>query len=56
VASEPASAGEPIYKKWWFWTGVGVVVAGTVLAIWAAYPSSSNPCSGTGLGNCLEVK
>jgi len=27
---------EPIYKKWWFWTGVGVLVAGgAVLGAWA---------------------
>jgi hypothetical protein len=56
VAPEPAGVDQPIYKKWWFWTGVGaVVVAVTVTAImWPQ--SSSNPCSGTGLGSCLEVK
>ncbi|MBM4355318.1 MAG: PEGA domain-containing protein [Deltaproteobacteria bacterium] len=27
----------PVYKKWWFWTGVGVLVAGgAVLGAWAA--------------------
>jgi hypothetical protein len=27
---------EPIYKKWWFWTGIGVLVAGgAVLGAWA---------------------
>jgi len=57
AAPAPASAGEPIYKTWWFWTGVGaVVVAATVTTILFAYHPSSNPCSGTGLPNCVEVK
>ncbi|HJX66909.1 MAG TPA: tetratricopeptide repeat protein [Polyangia bacterium] len=56
AAPEPASAGQPIYKTWWFWTGVGaVVVAGTVTAILFAYRPSSSACSGTGL-SCVEVK
>ena len=55
LAPEPTSAAQPIYKKWWFWTGVGaVVVAGTVTALLLTRQSSS-PCSGTGL-NCWEVK
>lgn len=29
---QPVEAGSPIYKKWWFWTGIGVVVAGGVIA------------------------
>jgi hypothetical protein len=28
-APEPART--PIYKTWWFWTGVGAVVAGSVV-------------------------
>jgi tetratricopeptide (TPR) repeat protein len=31
VTEEPRS--KPIYKKWWFWTAVGAVVAGSVVAI-----------------------
>jgi ribosomal protein S20 len=57
AAPEPADAGQPIYKKWWFWTGVGaVVVAGTVTAILLATHSSSSPCGGTGLSHCVEVQ
>ena len=26
-----AAAGEPIYKKWWFWTVLGAVAAGVVI-------------------------
>jgi hypothetical protein len=29
------SSGGPITSKWWFWTGVGVVVAGGVAVTWA---------------------
>ena len=33
-APPPAAAEQPIYKRWWFWAGVGaVVVAGTVTAL-----------------------
>jgi tetratricopeptide (TPR) repeat protein len=55
VTPEPASAEQPIYKKWWFWTGVGaVVVAGTVTAIMLTR-QSSNPCGVTSL-TCWEIK
>jgi hypothetical protein len=57
AAPEPASAGQPIYKTWWFWTGVGaVVVAGTVTAILFAYHPSNSACSGAGLPSCVEVR
>jgi tetratricopeptide (TPR) repeat protein len=33
VASPPAAPErKPVYKRWWFWTGVGAVVAGGVVA------------------------
>lgn len=32
---------KPIYAKWWFWTGIGVAVAGTVTAVIAANTSRS---------------
>ncbi len=37
---EPMFAG-PVYKKWWFWTAVGVVAVGSATAIGAA--AGSNP-------------
>jgi tetratricopeptide (TPR) repeat protein len=40
---------KPVYKKWWFWTGLGVVAAGAGVGIYAA-SSGSNPPS-TDLGN-----
>jgi hypothetical protein len=30
VAPPVAEADRPVYKKWWFWTGIGAVVAGGV--------------------------
>jgi hypothetical protein len=55
VPAEQTSIDQPIYKKWWFWTGVRVVVAaGTVTALLLTH-QSNNPCSGTSL-HCLEVQ
>jgi hypothetical protein len=40
VAKVERSGGVPLYKKWWFWTAVGVVVVGSATAIGvAAAPS-----------------
>lgn len=42
VVKEEASGGEPVFKKWWFWTAVGVVAVGGVSAgVVAAQPRSS---------------
>jgi tetratricopeptide (TPR) repeat protein len=32
TATAPPAESEPIYKKWWLWTAVGVVVVGGVVA------------------------
>jgi hypothetical protein len=32
-AGEPAPSSSPFYKKWWFWTGVGVVLLVGVAAV-----------------------
>ena len=32
VVAQPAPRPTPVYKKWWLWTAVGVVVAGAVVA------------------------
>jgi len=55
VTPDAESMHPPIYKTWWFWSGVGAVaVAGTVTALLLAHGSTS-PCSGAG-APCLEVK
>jgi tetratricopeptide (TPR) repeat protein len=45
---------KPIYKKWWFWTGVGIVAVGGTAAIYASSGGSSPP--GTDLGNIVFGK
>ena len=56
AAPEPASVDQPVYKKWWFWTGVGaVLVGGTVTAFLLTNHPSNSPCSGLSL-SCVEVK
>jgi len=50
------SSKPPIYKRWWFVTGVvAVVAAGTVTAILLARGSGNSPCNGIG-PNCVELK
>ena len=38
----------PIYKRWWFWTGAAVVLAGTALAIALSSGPAPYPCGGAG--------
>ncbi len=45
---------KPIYKKWWFWTGVSVLAVGGTVGIFAASSGSSAP--GTDLGNIVFGK
>jgi hypothetical protein len=33
LTAEPRSV--PIYRRWWFWTGVGVVVTGAAVAVYS---------------------
>lgn len=44
----PAPPSVPFYKKWWFWTAVGVVVVGTVTATTVALqPEPRDTVTGT---------
>jgi hypothetical protein len=55
TAPAESASGQPLYKKWWVWTGVGaIVVGGTVTAFLLAH-RSNDPCSGVGYA-CLEIK
>jgi hypothetical protein len=38
---------KPITTKWWFWTGIGVVVVGASVAITIALTTEKKPSSGT---------
>ena len=44
-------ASQPVYKRWWFWTGVGVVVAGgvvTAIVLSSRSAAKSPPCDNEG--------
>lgn len=42
-AAPPVQQGTPVYKRWWFWTGVGVVAAGAATGIALAAMPNSTP-------------
>jgi tetratricopeptide (TPR) repeat protein len=52
-AAAPAPTGEspPVYKRWWFWTGLGAVVAAGVVTAVVLSSGSSKGIPGTKLGN-----
>jgi tetratricopeptide (TPR) repeat protein len=45
VAAErkPAPAKPPVYRRWWFWTGIAVVAAGVAVGVGVGVGSSSSP-------------
>jgi tetratricopeptide (TPR) repeat protein len=45
---------KPLYKKWWFWTGVGVVATGAGVGIYSATRQDGPPT--TDLGNIVFGK
>jgi hypothetical protein len=55
LSSEPAAGGQPVYAKWWFWTGIGAVaIAGTVTAfVLTRHPGGA--CGGANVP-CVEVR
>jgi len=53
LTSAPAAEeSHPLYTRWWFWTAIGVVVAGGVVAAVALSGGTSKP-SCTASGGCL---
>ena len=42
VVEVEQGGGTPVYKKWWFWTAVGVVVVGSATAVGVAVASSNS--------------
>jgi hypothetical protein len=49
LTAKPSGEGEPIYKQWWLWAGVGAVVVGAVVvAIVASGGAASAPSSPLG--------
>ncbi len=53
-ASENPQVSRPLYKKWWFWTGVGAVVAAGAVTAFVLTRSSEKTCSGS--YPCAEVR
>ena len=39
----PADTGRPVYKRWWFWTGLGVAVAGGTATAFLLRPGTEPP-------------
>jgi hypothetical protein len=55
-AESPPPAEKPIYARWWFWTAVGVVAAGSVTAfLLANQPAAQSRCPAGGLP-CDSIK
>ena len=53
LSPEPPGSSQPVYAKWWFWTGVGAVaIAGTVTAFVLTHHGGA--CSGATF-TCAEV-
>jgi hypothetical protein len=50
--SAPVGQEAPIYKKWWFWTGIGVVVAGGVVAAVALSGGTTRPTCTADITEC----
>jgi tetratricopeptide (TPR) repeat protein len=57
VVAPPAPEPQPLYKRWYFWAGVGAVVAGAVVTsvVLASGARRSTTC-GTGLDYCVPVR
>jgi hypothetical protein len=43
----PPPGEAPIYKRWWFWTGLGTAVAGGTVAAFLLQPGTKAPTVGT---------
>jgi hypothetical protein len=51
VDTEP-DVGRPLYRKWWFWTAIGAVVAGGVVAaVIVSGQKHEPPCTGVDICN-----
>lgn len=55
IRKKPGQENKPVYKKWWFWTGVGAVVVGGSIGIYAATSGGNGPPM-SDLGNIVFGK
>ena len=51
---EPVETGKPVYKKWWFWTGVAVLGVGAGVGVYALTAGDGTP--DTTFGNTVFPK
>jgi tetratricopeptide (TPR) repeat protein len=57
VVTQPEAPREqPVYTRWWFWTGIAAVAAGVVLTAVALSGSPTNVGDCMGLRDCVRVK
>jgi tetratricopeptide (TPR) repeat protein len=56
VASPAAESPAPVYKRWWFWTALGAVVAGAVIAGFVLSRPAPQPYQGTLDPHTIEVR
>ncbi|MBI5805926.1 hypothetical protein HZA73_07760 [candidate division TA06 bacterium] len=52
---EPASSGKPIYKKWWFWGGIGLLGAGGAAAALAGGSSTTPTTEEPPVDNTIPI-
>jgi hypothetical protein len=55
AARDESASDQPLYKKWWVWTGVGAVVVGGAVTAFLLSRRSNDLCNGVGY-TCLEIK
>ena len=48
ATAPPGPERRPVYKTWWFWTGVAVLVAGAAIGVAASRGSDAYACGGSG--------
>lgn len=59
---QPGAPPQPVYKKWWFWTAIGAVAAGTALGVGlglglkSAPPVADDPLQGIPLANRRSIE
>lgn len=53
AAGAAADGDDPFYKRWWFWTAVGVVAVGTGVSVFLLTRKSNSCPAGAGTTTCV---
>jgi tetratricopeptide (TPR) repeat protein len=56
TSAAPPAAPTPIYRRWWFWSALGVVAAGALIGAYAASRPAPQPYPGTLDPHAIEVR